>query len=254
MFGEREALHKRVLPRVNELAKKYGEYVECTDLRWGLDTEHMGKILEVCLSQIKDPCHYNMIVFLGSYYGTIPDDTDMIKEVWKKTLKTEDELSDYRIGITQLELEYGFFRSHEDTQLPVRICLLRNIEDSRGEEFDQDVVCKKKQEELIARIKKVKNSSTHLIKYKAEWNAGRKAAVKLEDMENKIVEEIEQILKERSAQKQKNNWVEAAWRAGEENTELESGYYRMPLMVRLPEDSTVSLEESWVNVHITEPE
>ncbi len=46
----------------------------------------------------------------------------------------------------------------------------------------------------------------------------------------------------------------AAWRAGEENTELESGYYRMPLMVRLPEDSTVSLEESWVNVHITEPE
>ena len=46
----------------------------------------------------------------------------------------------------------------------------------------------------------------------------------------------------------------AAWTAGEENTEIESGYYRMPLMVSLPEDSTVSLDENWINVHITEPE
>ena len=45
-----------------------------------------------------------------------------------------------------------------------------------------------------------------------------------------------------------------AWTAGEENTEIESGYYRMPLMVSLPEDSTVSLDENWINVHITEPE
>ena len=72
MFGERETLHRNVLPRVNELAKKYGEYVECTDLRWGLDTDHMGKILGVCLSQIKNPCRYNMIIFLGDYYGTVP--------------------------------------------------------------------------------------------------------------------------------------------------------------------------------------
>lgn len=45
-----------------------------------------------------------------------------------------------------------------------------------------------------------------------------------------------------------------AWMAGEENTEIESGYYRMPLLVSLPEDSTVSLDENWINVHITEPE
>lgn len=46
----------------------------------------------------------------------------------------------------------------------------------------------------------------------------------------------------------------AAWMEKEEISEIESGYYRMPLMVRLPEDSTVSLEETWINVHITEPE
>lgn len=46
----------------------------------------------------------------------------------------------------------------------------------------------------------------------------------------------------------------AAWLAGQDNTEPESGYYRMPLSVDLPEDSPVTWEETWVNVHITEEE
>lgn len=46
----------------------------------------------------------------------------------------------------------------------------------------------------------------------------------------------------------------AAWLAEQESTELESGYYRMPLAVRLPEDTTVTWENVWVNVHITESE
>lgn len=72
MAGERELLHQKVIPRVNEYARKMGEYIECTDLRWGVDTDHMGKILEVCLSQIKAPCNYNIIVFTGENYGSIP--------------------------------------------------------------------------------------------------------------------------------------------------------------------------------------
>lgn len=46
----------------------------------------------------------------------------------------------------------------------------------------------------------------------------------------------------------------SAWYAEQGGTELESGYYRMPLSVRLPEDSAVVWEETWVNVHITEAE
>ena len=45
-----------------------------------------------------------------------------------------------------------------------------------------------------------------------------------------------------------------AWFAEETNTEPENGYYRMPLSVRLPENSPVTWEESWVNIHITEAE
>lgn len=50
-------------------------------------------------------------------------------------------------------------------------------------------------------------------------------------------------------------YVDAAvWYEEQEGTELENGYYRMPLSVRLPEDSAVVWEETWVNVHITEAE
>lgn len=46
----------------------------------------------------------------------------------------------------------------------------------------------------------------------------------------------------------------AAWLAEQENPEPENGYFRMPLAVRLPERSTVTLEEAWVNVHLREAE
>lgn len=46
----------------------------------------------------------------------------------------------------------------------------------------------------------------------------------------------------------------AAWLEQQENTETENGYYRMPLEVRLPENSPVTWEEAWINVHLTETE
>lgn len=46
----------------------------------------------------------------------------------------------------------------------------------------------------------------------------------------------------------------AAWLEEQESTEPESGYYRMPLAVSLPENTTVTWENVWVNVHITESE
>ena len=44
------------------------------------------------------------------------------------------------------------------------------------------------------------------------------------------------------------------WLTQQESTEPESGYYRMPLAVRLPENSPVTWEDAWVNVHLTEIE
>lgn len=46
----------------------------------------------------------------------------------------------------------------------------------------------------------------------------------------------------------------AAWIEAQENPEPESGYFRMPLAVRLPERSQVILEDADVNVHLREAE
>lgn len=46
----------------------------------------------------------------------------------------------------------------------------------------------------------------------------------------------------------------AAWLAGQESTEPEDGYYRMPLSVRMPENSPVTWEEAWINIHLTQTE
>jgi len=222
MFGEREVLHKRILPRINELAKEYGEYVECTDLRWGLDTEHMGKILEVCFSQIKDPCHYNMIVFLGKYYGTIPENVNMVKDLWMEYVGMEGGLHDYQISNTQLELEYGLFRDTTDKKDAVRICLIRDMKEGEIVDFVQCKECEDKQKRLISRIKEVEDDNTYKIEYKAKWCDETKIAVQLEEMENSIVKIIEQILKNRSIEKKKRNWVEAA--------ELEAETFRTQLI------------------------
>ncbi len=44
----------------------------------------------------------------------------------------------------------------------------------------------------------------------------------------------------------------AAWLADQESTEPENGYYRMLLSVRLPENSQVTWEDTWVNIHLTQ--
>ena len=46
----------------------------------------------------------------------------------------------------------------------------------------------------------------------------------------------------------------ASWIEAQENPEPESGYFRMPLAVRLPERSQVILEDGDVNVHLREAE
>ena len=41
MNAERDALQQLVLPEINAIAKKYGDVVDCTDLRWGIDTSEL---------------------------------------------------------------------------------------------------------------------------------------------------------------------------------------------------------------------
>ena len=60
MQGERDALHRTVMPRLREQAAKNGENIQFVDLRWGISTADMdskestSKILSVCLQEVKN--------------------------------------------------------------------------------------------------------------------------------------------------------------------------------------------------------
>lgn len=199
MVGERELLHQKVLPRVNEYAKKMGEYIECTDLRWGMDTDNMGKILEVCLSQIKDPCNYNIIVFAGGNYGSIPKSKKLIRQQWKKEAGTID-LKNYAISVTQLELEYGIFMDHGDRA--IKIVLFRNENDSYKNAYEKK--SEEKQNKLLERLRNKQDICK--IEYSAEWNG--KKSVCLDKMEEELVNSIKRLVKEHHVTREKLNWVE----------------------------------------------
>lgn len=106
--NERDVLHSKVLPLLNEEAIKFGEAVNFCDLRWGVDTsknseeEINEKVLSVCLKEIDRAKPY-MIVLLGERYGYMPG-ADEINNVAKRA---DIELQDLEISITNLEIEYG---------------------------------------------------------------------------------------------------------------------------------------------------
>lgn len=201
MAGERELLHQKVIPRVNEYARKMGEYIECTDLRWGVDTDHMGKILEVCLSQIKAPCNYNIIVFTGENYGSIPYEQKLMRQQWKKETGAHN-LKNYAFSVTGLELEYGIFTNHGDRA--IKIALFRKEDESYTGAYKREQRAKKKQAKLLDRLKN--KSGICKIEYSAKWNGEK--SVCLDKMAEDLVNNMIRLIEERHAAKEELNWVE----------------------------------------------
>lgn len=109
MQYERDILHTKVFPELNDIGKKYGQSVSFCDLRWGINTLEMSekestqKILKVCLNEI-DKCHPYMIVILGDRYGWIPDDNSIKQAISERPFYSPQNQD---ISITELEIDYG---------------------------------------------------------------------------------------------------------------------------------------------------
>lgn len=112
MQGERDAIHRIVLPQLRDLAAKYGQAVQFVDLRWGVSTseleadEAQRKVLEVCLHEI-DSCVPYMIVLLGERYGWAPGSA-LIDGTAQFTGFTPDGAE---ISVTELEIQYGIWKN-----------------------------------------------------------------------------------------------------------------------------------------------
>ncbi len=145
MHFERDIIHEKVMPELNEYAARYGESVSFCDLRWGVNTgdleneEGSKKVLAVCLDEI-DRCRPYMIVILGERYGWIPEEELIADAVQSKRDFALDELEK---SVTALEIEYGalsrpdqlsrtlfYFREFTSDDLPA----IYRKEDDRHEE------------------------------------------------------------------------------------------------------------------------
>lgn len=110
MQGERDALHRTVMPRLREQAAKNGENIQFIDLRWGISTadtdskESTSKILSVCLQEVQN-CKPYMIVLLGQRYGWIPP-VDQIREAGAQMDFMPEDLN---ISVTELEIRFGMY-------------------------------------------------------------------------------------------------------------------------------------------------
>ena len=110
MQGERDALHRTVMPRLREQAVKNGENIQFVDLRWGISTADLdskdstSKILSVCLREVQS-CKPYMIVLLGQRYGWIPP----VEQIRQAGELVDFDPGDTNISVTELEIRFGMY-------------------------------------------------------------------------------------------------------------------------------------------------
>ncbi len=110
MQGERDVLHRLVMPRLREEARSYGEGVQLVDLRWGISTTELdneagaGRILQVCLDEIRQ-CEPYMVVLLGQRYGWMPP----VELLTQSAREAQYLLEPQQISVTELEIRYGMW-------------------------------------------------------------------------------------------------------------------------------------------------
>lgn len=113
MQGERDTLHRIVMPRLRAFANAHGRSLGFVDLRWGIDTEGCSesegsdKVLDVCLNTI-DQCAPYMLVLLGSRYGWVPPAERLWEAAGKKGFDVREEMS-----VTELEIRYGAWTNED---------------------------------------------------------------------------------------------------------------------------------------------
>ena len=170
MQSERDILKSTVQPMLNDIARKYGESISFSDLRWGVDTSEMSEeeqnkqVLSVCLDEIDRSRPY-MLVLLGERYGFMPGSDMIEREAGKRPAL---KLSDLDISVTQLEIEYGALSSKES--LDHTYFYFRELDaDSLPQGFKEtDPEYVKRLEDLKTRIKSL--AGDHVRFYKAKWN------------------------------------------------------------------------------------
>lgn len=193
MHEERDIIHERVMPALNEYAARYGESVSFCDLRWGVNTQDLEseegskKVLSVCLDEI-DRCRPYMLVILGERYGWIPE-----PEIMRVAEKDREGLDpdDLEKSVTALEIEYGALQNRE--QLDHTLFYFREFEGPVPEGYGQeDALHAKKLAELKARIRKFAGNNLHT--YTVSWNSRKQALKGMDQFAEQVTENVKKLM------------------------------------------------------------
>ena len=164
---ERDAIQEQVMPRINKIARTYGQSVSFCDLRWGINTAELEtelvsrKVLDVCLDEI-DRCQPPMVVILGYRYGWIPENHLIQTAAARKAL----QLDNLRKSVTALEVEYGALADSQRRQNT--LFYFREFDGPVPETFAQeDNEHTALLEELKSRIKELTGGSVRT--YTVRW-------------------------------------------------------------------------------------
>ncbi len=190
MHFERDAIREITLPRLNALAREYGESVSFCDLRWGIDTSDMSeevssdKVIRVCLDEI-DRCKPPLVVILGERYGWIPD-KELVRGVadYKHFV-----LDDLEKSVTALEVEYGAMS--EDRRFEHTLVYFRQLDNPPDEYKAEDEEHKRKLDELKERVKKLPNSTVK--EYRAHWDG--KALVGADEFARMLSDDLYKLMR-----------------------------------------------------------
>ncbi|MBP3217591.1 MAG: DUF4062 domain-containing protein [Lachnospiraceae bacterium] len=212
MQGERDAIHRTVLPQLRTLAQEYGQAVQFVDLRWGVSTseleagEAQRKVLEVCLHEI-DACVPYMIVLLGERYGWAPGSA-LIDGSAQYTGFTPDG---GEISVTELEIQYGIWKN-EGKLDRVIFCFREPLDPAQLTEEDKAVyLCdseddRRKMERLKGKIRS--NPSAQIYEYHLNIDEADHRLTGYDEFAQELAERISAMLKETWGAPRTLSWQE----------------------------------------------
>lgn len=208
MQGERDALHRVVIPELREFARGYGRSVDFIDLRWGISTDDMegdessDKILSVCLDEI-ELCSPYQIVILGERYGWMPSPRQLARTANAKSFPLESDA----ISVTELEILYGMYKNAG--MLDRCIFCLRDpldpaqlTEEERRLYISEDEGDRKRMRLLKEKI--CAHADINVIRYSLDLSlrSGR-----YDDFTKKLTARIYDILKNEWGEQKRKSWI-----------------------------------------------
>ena len=192
MHFERDIIHDKVMPILNEKARLYGESVNFCDLRWGVNTcnldsdEGSRKVLRVCLEEI-DRCKPYMVVILGERYGWIPSN-NLIFDAAEQKKFVIDENKDY--SVTALEIEYGALSNTE--QMKQTLFYFRKIEGNAPDKYKSED--NTHSEKLLKLKNKIKELGGRIQNYTLTWDSNRNSFDGLENFSEMLINDVSYLM------------------------------------------------------------